>query len=330
MVYDYDHFPSDAGTPRPDKTTWQNPWSGAGNTAAHWRIAGPGIVYGGGGPGMMQFDASEPRTFNVLGYNNDIRELPAYRGTHLVRVGDLRVEAVWTPTEASGASVTLTAGQPVNQLQAAWDAKGLSIQRFNPTTHLFSVVAEEAYGAPQAGHAYHLALENVDHSVRLMIDGKLAMKPYETPWTAADALAVQERLREDELTNNDKPEVRIAVGGACTLAHVQVFRDLYYTQSQPGAPQHANAYQPLTLNADEFFALGDNSFKSMDGRMWNALYPGLDDLGTREGIVPRRYLFGKAFLVYWPAGFRVTSDDKIPFFSNVPLVPNAGEMRLIR
>jgi hypothetical protein len=46
--------------------------------------------------------------------------------------------------------------------------------------------------------------------------------------------------------------------------------------------------------------------------------------------VPRRYLLGKAFFVYWPAGFRITSDDGVPFLSNVPLVPNTGEMRLIR
>jgi hypothetical protein len=210
-----------------------------------------------------------------------------------------------------------------------WDKNGLDVQQFNPTTRLFSSVQKEAYAAPEAGHAYHVALENVDHSVRVFINDKLVLTR-DNAWTAADALAAARRLQEEELTSTNKPELRVAVGGACTLGHVKVFRDLYYTQSTPGYPRHANAEDPLTLGSDEFFAMGDNSYKSFDGRMWNMLYPALDDLGTREGIVPRRYLLGKAFFVYWPAGFRLTSDDNIPFLSNVPLVPNTGEMRLIR
>ncbi|MCL2646341.1 MAG: S26 family signal peptidase [Phycisphaerales bacterium] len=84
-------------------------------------------------------------------------------------------------------------------------------------------------------------------------------------------------------------------------------------------------FHPLTLGPDEFFALGDNSRSSLDGRGWDVVSPALDDLGTRRGIVPRRYLLGKAFFVYWPAGHRLTHLD-----IDVPLVPNTGEMRFIR
>ena len=198
------------------------------------------------------------------------------------------------------------------------------------STQIFSSLQTASYPAPEAGHSYHVALDNVDHSVRVFIDDRLVLSR-ENPWTAADALGEAQRMRAEELTNTNKPEIRVDVGGACTLGHVRVYRDLYYTQSSVGYPHHANAGEPLTLKADEFFALGDNSFRSLDGRMWNAPFiRRLDDLGTREGIVPRRYLLGKAFFVYWPAGFRITSDDNIPFFSNVPLVPNTGDMRLIR
>ena len=331
LVYDNDHYPIDAGLPRTDGTTWLNPWSGAGDTAGQWNITGPVISYGGTTPGMMQFDVTAPRTFNVLGYNNDTRDLNRgnFRGNYLVRVGDLRMETVWTPSDAAGTSIKLTAGQPLNEYKVVWNNNGLDLQQYNPETRLFGSVQRAPHAAPEAGHSYHVALDNVDHCVRVFIDDKLVLSR-ENPWTAADALAVAQRMRDEELTNTNKPEIRIDVGGACRLGHVKVFRDLYYTQSSPGYPRHANAGEPLTLNADEFFAMGDNSFKSLDGRMWNALYPALDDLGTREGIVPRRYLLGKAFFVYWPAGFRITSDDSIPFLSNVPLVPNTGEMRLIR
>ena len=40
------------------------------------------------------------------------------------------------------------------------------------------------------------------------------------------------------------------------------------------------------------------------------------------GRVPGRFLLGKAFFVYWPAGFR-------PIDSAPALVPNFGEMRFI-
>jgi signal peptidase I len=48
----------------------------------------------------------------------------------------------------------------------------------------------------------------------------------------------------------------------------------------------------LVIPADHFLALGDNSPRSSDSRMWN------------EGnqTVPREYLVGKAFFIYWPHG----------------------------
>ena len=44
--------------------------------------------------------------------------------------------------------------------------------------------------------------------------------------------------------------------------------------------------QVLEIPADTYFALGDNSISSRDSRYW--------------GFLPRKYLIGKAFLIYWP------------------------------
>ncbi len=113
-----------------------------------------------------------------------------------------------------------------------------------------------------------------------------------------------------------------------------------------GSPGWATTGRPLELRwmedrdrrrYDEFFVLGDNSPQSLDGRGWLAaartldLYRSVGDGPTdREpiyklGTVPRYNLIGKAFFVYWPAGF------PIPHLRNwYWIVPNVGKMRLIR
>lgn len=44
--------------------------------------------------------------------------------------------------------------------------------------------------------------------------------------------------------------------------------------------------QVLEIPEDSYFALGDNSISSRDSRYW--------------GPLPKKYLIGKAFLIYWP------------------------------
>ena len=84
---------------------------------------------------------------------------------------------------------------------------------------------------------------------------------------------------------------------------------------------------------DEFFVLGDNSPHSLDGRCWTKAAPTLRlwrDPGTKTdalyklGTVPRYNMIGKALFVYWPAGYG------LPGLPRLPIIPNAGKMRLIR
>lgn len=153
-------------------------------------------------------------------------------------------------------------------------------------------------------------------------------------------------------------------GGACRLNHVHLMRDVHYTNTklQPlagdssgiapeakyadtlgveggedgwatfGKPirlaHHARGERPRSM--DEFFVLGDNSPQSLDGRGWTSAAPTLrlySDEGRPMytlGTVPRYNMLGKAFFVYWPAGFRV------PGLKNLQIIPNVGKVRLIR
>ena len=78
------------------------------------------------------------------------------------------------------------------------------------------------------------------------------------------------------------------------------------------------------MSKDEFFVLGDNSLISGDARSWNddVVLPA-EDLYVESGRVPRRFMLGKAFFVYWPAGYR-------PAEFMPALTPNFGDMRFIR
>jgi hypothetical protein len=171
--------------------------------------------------------------------------------------------------------------------------------------------------------------------------------------------ADRDRLRKVIAGLLPTPQVRIdAQGGGCQLRHVRVLRDAHYTSPllrdiEPGPlGAHARSRRPRVAvgqkgwgtmgnpislrrdvndpDLDEFFVLGDNSPQSHDGRTWTSAAPTLrlaDENGQRLyqlGTVPRYSLIGRAFFVYWPAGFRV------PGLPGLPLIPNVGRMRFIR
>ena len=75
--------------------------------------------------------------------------------------------------------------------------------------------------------------------------------------------------------------------------------------------------------ADQFLALGDNSAKSKDGRLWEAEH-------VRHGRLPhyvsRDLLIGKALYIYWPdTHYKL----RLPHFS-LPYFPNFPKMGFIR
>jgi signal peptidase I len=360
LVYDNDYYPRDEGMSRvkglekyfvdhpvANLTRWQNPWVGTGDSAEAWNrpsgpktVGGPIVEYRSKAPGTLKFNPAHrsPYAFNTLGYNNDIHDLYTDRQRTLFPASDLRLETTWTPAESNGATISLTVGAQQNLFRTTWSPNGIQLAHYNPTTKTFDSVQLSAVvqTPPTAKTSYNVAMNNVDHAVQFFIDGKLIFN-YELDWNAKVAREQSKAVRDVIESNRGKvlesmddlaPRIEIDVAGECQLAHLKLFRDLYYTQTEKGQPRYpgaANTDFPLTLNEDEFFALGDNSRKSHDGRTWDHVYPALDDLGTRRGVVPRRYLLGKAVFVYWPAGFRFS--DR---FNAWPLVPNTGDMRFIR
>jgi len=139
-----------------------------------------------------------------------------------------------------------------------------------------------------------------------------------------------------------KPQISItAENQVAEFRHVSLWRDVYYTNRERGTgdtlttPNTAHALRwasperfperVIHLGPDEYFTCGDNSLISGDGRYWDApINLPAEQLEAESGRVPCRFLLGKAFFVYWPAGYKPVNRETVP-----AIVPNFGRMRFI-
>ena len=80
--------------------------------------------------------------------------------------------------------------------------------------------------------------------------------------------------------------------------------------------------KPFSIGEDEFFVCGDNSPHSYDSRKWYDPGKGNKGKSYAAGIVPRDYLMGKAFFLYWGDAYK-------PLGSTLPIIPNFSEMKVI-
>ena len=131
-----------------------------------------------------------------------------------------------------------------------------------------------------------------------------------------------------------KPRVEIFGNGKIQIDNTALYRDIHYIsdgRNYGGQDVRAGEGSPFMLGENEFFACGDNSPQSSDSRLWS--HQGLGNNGKRYpmGVVPRDYLVGKAFFVYWPSGIKPTLNPKFSKFKilNLPLIPNISKMKLI-
>ena len=205
-----------------------------------------------------------------------------------------------------------------------------------------------------AGKVSNVEFWHVDQSVQIWLDGERVAN-FEYDWSPAERILyvtgkpLVEWMRSQEKDPQGKNvldtpqiyragrfDVRFAFeGGPFTLYRVGLDRDLHYQpvskgnarNNQPGLG--TSPYTALVLGPDQFFACGDNSPQSLDGRLWDSVdpwvnqeFPAPDGPFPVAGVVPRDLLLGKAFFVYWPS----IKKEAEPF----PYVPDFGRMRFIR
>jgi signal peptidase I len=156
---------------------------------------------------------------------------------------------------------------------------------------------------------------NVDCQVSVRVNEHLVFQKAYDP-------GVKDLLARVDHDDRSLPPPSVSIEAArqrSTLSHVSLWRDVYYTPTDPSRPIHTT-----TLGPDEYFVLGDNSAASSDARFWRRPVDLSrdEDLTVEAGRVPGRWLLGRAFFVYWPAGHR-------PFLRAPAVIPDFGGMRLI-
>lgn len=141
----------------------------------------------------------------------------------------------------------------------------------------------------------------IDQQVLLAINGHEIGEPY-----------LYERPAE---VHPMRRPVRIGAAGLnCTVRHLGLFRDIFYTSPPVGDEVEKQESMKFRIHEGEFFVLGDNSPVSVDSRVWN------------DPAVPRAALIGKPLVVHLPSRSQrmrwgsETRDVRLPDFSRVRLV----------
>ena len=309
-ICDNDYQPARPEEPSFNRHTWRRPfrnaegskWTTDEETPTIFRLAGKSNE-----EHRLVYDTSLGNDFRAT-YAYD--EIMDYR--YMPYCSDLMVR-FWASSREPAGLVGASLGKYGIQYTGRVDFAGqMTITRTSDGNE--QVLATRTIGSPTVDKPTMLGFANVDHKLALEFGSEKLT--YDLGRGPDDAGA-----RRTDI----EPEAKILGAGEISISHLALFRDIHYTARNPNSnePGRATEGNPLKLEADQFFMLGDNSPRSEDGRWW--AQPGKGNNGKiySEGIVPREYLVGKALVVYWPAGFKPFSK------SPLAIIPNVGELRFI-
>jgi len=310
-VFDNDYQPA-----RPAKSvfnghTWSQPFSN--DAGSSWKL-------NGGSGTVFELDA-DPDQINTIIYDtntgNDLRATYAYdyQGPRerLPICSDLKI----------GFNVVVGYGGKIGATLSKYGIKYRAIVDFDGVMSLEKIDEEgskvelsqktyEKWSGPAPETNAEFCFSNVDHELILQY-GDMELK-YDLGRGRADAGQINEQM----------PFVSIFGAGKLELSHVKIEKDKYYYNKLGNREiLRAGHNSPFSLGEDEFFVLGDNSPASLDSRLWSE--PGKGNNGNfyREGVVPRDYLIGKAFVVFWSGGQPIFNGSRIklmPYVSGLKLI----------
>lgn len=308
-MYDHNHQPRNIEQYTP-YGPWPRPFVPTNRNSA-WRTGQPETR-------RLEFAGSESDQTLVFDPKRlkQINDFAAYNGQQSASdftASDIRIEGVLTPAGDNG-SITFYLGKYGRTYQGTIDFAGALTLSEEKNRTLESPVTRTIKPL-QTNQPVLVSFSVVDHRLQLSVGAETLVwdgppQPYSWGY---------ESIRSARIP----PTVSLSgKGGAFSLDSVKLFRDTHYTNSA-GQPRFGLGTEgnPVTLKEHEFFVLGDNSPQSHDSRFWGSGEGNWQDY--RPGIVPRDYMIGKAFFVYWPSGYRYQP------FLKYPVIPNVGNMRFI-
>lgn len=336
-VYHSQYLPIDRGTQTPEraKYRWEVPWRAA---TGNWQIQNRrSYEHASASPGEITFDFQ--RAQPPLEQANPWYAYNQFMSSdgRIEPIEDLRIGATFQPT-AAGLAVEL---HTTARLDTTGD--GSSPQRLivaiDPAGHAtleargMSGQAKRALGSADvgpfaAGKSRTVELWYVDQQASVWVDGERVI-------VANFDMSVEAATRRAAAP--EYPDLGIGVSGSpVTLHSVEVDRDLYYSSEQHsrlarGGFTRESGNQPVTLESDQFFCMGDNSPQSHDSRFWQTVNPWIEKRMFDEetpphlqklGVVPRKLMMGRAFFVYFPAPYPIAPGGPA-------VLPNFGDMRFI-
>jgi signal peptidase I len=248
-------------------------------------------------------------------------------------VGDLAVE-VELESRGDGGVVTL-------DLVEAGVPHSCTIDLADGTARLVrqaeSGGVEASARTPVRGRGrWRLLFANVDDELSLLVNGGRVTCDRPTTWAASVAAAAEARpvargSRPGDEEPGDLAPVGITARGVdLRVSGLRVLRDVYYIASGDGYVMNGSLPEPpsvsYSLQADQFFMLGDNSAASKDSRAWGNPQRPLHH-------VDRHLIVGRALAVFWPHA--VPTGWSVPlrigtWELRLPFLPNFGRMRFVR
>lgn len=338
-VFDNDFLPHE------ERIGWQDPWTIEGGTG--WK--GPQ----GGGPPRRVFQFDNPQGASAIWFdgrvNHPFDALTDWIGYDQRDMGDyvsdLKLTCVYRRTAGQGPlqlqltkrGECFTAGFLPGRVQLR-RTKVLSSEPLKLGPEIWSKPLEAA--APEldaAGTPAEIEFSNVDYVVTLRINGHTVLSTTDADYKPDVKALYQEATDPGWVARPgaDRPVIRInADKQSCTVEHLRISRDIYYINrgnrytpegsQSSGEPFWASPQNIMDLGPDEYFVMGDNSQVSLDARFWGAPVdlPHEGNYQVGPGRVPGRFMLGKAFFVYWPAGYR---PESLPY----GIRPDFGDMRFI-